>query len=281
MKTFYLFLFILLFNACTENIVFNSDDKILGVDKLDNQKNLIVLTSKNLYKTNPNSQKIIWKVKSDYQGDIKLITNKNIYIFDTKKGVDGITKIDPSNGYTLFKYYSESISMYRLIVIKSKGKEYYWAEGEIIKKDTTIHTSNEINTFISENKKELEWLSKDLRSNSRVVDFELLKQILDITKEIQNKKHLAYVQFNNEYLILEYDDYFNYYDIPNRKMIGRIATDGFGLRTLRSQFVIEPLKRVINLQTQEIEEIKNHQLDIIFLKKQRFNVYQKNIRKIN
>jgi hypothetical protein len=281
MKPLYLFLFVLLLSACTENIVFNSENRILGVDKLDDQKNFIILTSKHLFKTNPDSQEIIWKVESDYQGDIKLIINESIYILDTKKGIDGITKIDQSDGHTLFKHYSDEISMYRLIIIKSKGKEYFWAEGEIIKTDTTIHTNNEINSFITKNKKELEWLSKDLRANSRIGDFELLKQIMDITKEIPNKKGIAYVQFNNKYLILEYDNYFNYYSIPEGKKIGKISTDGFGLRTLRSNYVIEPLNRVINLETQEIEKTKKHQLDLIFLGDQRFNVYQKEIRKVN
>lgn len=282
MKPLYLFLFVVLLSACAEKHVFTPENRILGVDKLDNENKLIVLTSKHLYKINPGSQQVIWKLNDDYPGHIELIINEDIFVLNTNNGAEvGIHKIDPSDGHTLFKYYSDEISMYRLIIIKNEEKEYYWGEDEIVDIDTTIHANNAVSAFAAKNKNELEWLSKDLRSNSRVVNFKLLKRILAITKEIPNKKDIAYIQFNNDYLVVEFYNYFNYYSIQEGKLIGRIATDGFGSRTLRSHYVIEPLNRVINLETQEIEKTKKHQLDLIFLGEQRFNVYHKEIRKLN
>jgi len=265
---------ILTLTSCKSEIVFEKDKESINYTIALDRENVFIVTDNNLINFCIQKRNANWEIPFKYKGDIISANNEKIYIISSQSGLDfKFLVIDAKTGTELFNLKSDSVSMYDLLVINDNENDFCFFNGKVLPIQEKMQISEDVFLYCKENKEILEWFTRLLRYESKSIEFSWLKRSLEIMKNLGSKENIRYISVNKDYLVLEFKDYFNYYNLESGEFLGKFSNDSYDYKRLRANYIFEVNnKRLINLESKTVEELDTKVNDVIFLNGERLQV---------
>lgn len=282
MKLLKIFLLIALFInviSCHNEIVYNSKDNLIITTLAINRSNeFVVLTHEKVMKFDIFNN-IEWEIIDDFDGYRMLTDSRKLYLLFSKEGSDiNIKCADLETGEYDYTFYSDTISVYDILMIKENNDVYYYANGAYfdINENGIIEKLNFDKSLISNVK--MKWLVKRLRTDSRLICKESLIKGITILESIMNSDSIRYISINNSYLVVEFESYFLCYDINSGSLKGKYNNSNYSYKKLNADLLydVEENKLYDFISNQSIK-YDNDINDIFQLDGEKYFVYNNKI----